>query len=160
MSVSTRGNYSKTRCRAQSSLPLLHQAVADSRYRLDIGRRTGLRLDLLAQPPDVNPDEFDFRAIARSPDTAEQRFMRHHHPGVLGQHSQELELGLAERDLLLSHRDAALAKVNAELASLEPRAVLRRRRDCLPASKRRSYAGQQLLQSQGLDQTVGGTQIE
>src|SRR5689334_13133475 len=95
------------------------EAVADAWYGEDVARVGGVRLDLATQAADVDPDELDLLAVGGTPDTLQQHLMREHHAGVLGEHTQQLKFGLAERDGLAGDADDALGKVYGELAALE-----------------------------------------
>src|SRR5690606_5399620 len=133
------------------------QLVAETPDSHDVPGVGRVRLDLRAQPPDVDVDQAAVAEVAVAPHPLEQRLAAEHPARARRQLDEEAELGLGEVDLLALAPDDALLGDDLEVAEAKVRAARVAGPD--PAEQRPD-AGRQLLGGERLGQVVVGTRLE
>src|SRR5262249_46290559 len=92
---------------------LVHQLIADAPDRLDAANAAG---ELVAQPGHVNVDRPGIAEIVEAPDEIQQALAVEHHPDVLDEGEEQVELLSAKHHLSIANGDLASPRVDPQVA--------------------------------------------
>src|SRR6266542_5828190 len=95
------------------------EAISNPRLGLDILRRTGVRLDLLAQLSNENAQIFRLLHAVGSPYGRQQGSVSDHAVGVLGEIEQQIEFFGREVNLFTANPDLVRFLIDAKITDLD-----------------------------------------
>src|SRR5205814_6270153 len=131
-------------------------AVSRAAHRRDIARPLWIVAELVAKPPDVYVDRsVEHRGVVLSIERIEKHLARDDSTAGAHQRREKAELGLRQRDALVSAADLVTVEVDREIAERERCPTRLLARFC--ASQERFYADDQLRGRERLRQIVVGT---
>src|SRR6476661_3013823 len=133
------------------------KAVSDARQRLDGIPGDPARLELVAEPAHVRPQELHLLRVAWAPDLAQEHLMGERPAGGNGELLQKVELRRRQAQLDADDRDDASRQVDREPAHVDdaiPRGCAVR------ASQEGANTGQELADAERLGQVVVGSRVE
>src|SRR5579863_345449 len=133
------------------------QAITDPQLGEDMSRPRRVRLELLPEPADENPQILHFVRLRRPPDFAQQVFVGQHLAGMRDKMAEQLELLWREFYLGAGAGDVAADQIDREVARDEHRQFALRLK---AVAQRGADARRQLGHPERLADVVVGPEVE